>query len=53
METEKKLEVHGEFNAQRFYETLAAIISRKEKVAVTVKVTKKPDTKKEDRRKTA
>lgn len=48
------MEVQGKFSAQRFYETLARIISQKENVAVTVKVTRKTESKKrEDGRKTA
>ena len=35
----EKLEVQGTFNAQRFFDTLAMIISRKENVKVTVTVT--------------
>lgn len=35
------MEVHGTFNAQRFFETLALIISQRENVKVTVKVTQK------------
>lgn len=44
------MEIKGEFNAQRFFETLAAIISQREKVAVTVKVTKKPEVQKAGRK---
>lgn len=33
------MKVQGTFNAQRFFETLARIISRRENVTVTVKVT--------------
>ena len=53
METGKQREVQGEFNVQRFYETLAAIISQTEKVAVTVKVTTPSENQKDTRRKTA
>lgn len=53
MNTGKKLEIQGEFDVQRFYETLAAIISQREKVTVTVKVTKEPEDQPEDRRETA
>lgn len=35
------MEVQGTFDAQRFFDTLAAIISQKENVKVTVKVTQK------------
>jgi len=34
-------EVRGEFNAQRFFETLALILSEREKVKITVKVTQR------------
>lgn len=37
------VEVQGTFNPQRFYETLALIISKRENVKVTVKVTQPPD----------
>ena len=37
------MEVQGTFNAQRFFETLALIISRRENVKVTVKVTQTPE----------
>jgi len=33
----------GEFPAQRFFDTLAAILSRRENVKITVKVTKLED----------
>jgi hypothetical protein len=33
------MEIQGTFNAQRFYETLALIISQREGITVTVKVT--------------
>jgi len=33
------MKVQGTFNAQRFFETLALIISQRENVTVTVKVT--------------
>ena len=33
------MKVQGTFNAQRFFETLARIISQRENVTVTVKVT--------------
>ena len=36
------MEVQGTFNAQRFYDTLALILSRRENVKITVKVTQKP-----------
>lgn len=35
------MEIQGEFNVQKFYETLAKIISQKEKVDITVKVIQK------------
>ncbi len=34
------VEIQGTFDAQRFFETLALIISQRENVNVTVKVTK-------------
>ena len=33
------VEVQGEFNAQRFFDTLARILSEREKVDITVEVT--------------
>lgn len=33
------LEVKGTFNVQKFYDTLALILSEREKVKITVKVT--------------
>ena len=41
------MEVQGTFNAQRFFETLALIISQRENVKVTVKVTQTPEKEKE------
>ncbi len=41
------MEVQGTFNAQRFFETLALIISQRENVKVTVKVTQTPAKEKE------
>ena len=38
------MEVQGTFNAQRFYDTLALILSRRENVKITVKVTQEPET---------
>lgn len=38
------MEVKGTFNAQRFYDTLALILSRRENVKITVKVTQEPKT---------
>lgn len=35
------LEVKGTFNAQRFFDTLALILSEREKVKITVKVTQR------------
>lgn len=32
------MEVQGKFNAQRFFDTLALILSRRENVKITVKV---------------
>lgn len=36
------METQGTFNAVRFYETLAAILSKKHGVEITVKVKEKP-----------
>lgn len=36
-----KVEVRGTFDAQAFFETLAIILSRREKVKITVTVTEK------------
>lgn len=36
------IEVNGTFNAQAFFETLAAILSERERVQITVTVTKEP-----------
>lgn len=33
------MEIQGKFNAQRFFDTLALILSEREKVKITVKVT--------------
>lgn len=38
------MEVQGTFNVQRFYDTLALILSRRENVKITVKVTQEPET---------
>ena len=35
------MEVQGKFNAQRFFDTLALILSEREKVKITVKVTQR------------
>jgi len=35
--------IQGEFPAQRFFDTLAAILSRRENVTITVTVTKKDE----------
>lgn len=37
------IHVEGTFNAQRFFDTLAAILSRKYGVSITVKVSGKED----------
>ena len=37
------VQVEGTFNAQRFFDTLAAILSRKYGVSITVKVSRKED----------
>lgn len=36
------VQVEGTFNAQRFFDTLAMLISNREGVQVTVKVTQEP-----------
>jgi hypothetical protein len=36
------MEVHGTLNVQRLYETLALIISKRENVNISVRVTEKP-----------
>lgn len=38
------MKVQGTFNVQRFYDTLALILSRRENVKITVKVTQEPKT---------
>lgn len=38
------MEVQGTFDAQRFFDTLALILSRRENVKITVKVTQEPET---------
>jgi len=38
------VEVQGTFDAQRFFDTLALILSRRESVKITVKVTQEPKT---------
>ncbi len=35
------MEIQGKFNAQRFFDTLALILSEREKVKITVKVTQR------------
>ena len=35
------MEIEGTFNAQRFFETLALILSEREKAKITVKVTQR------------
>lgn len=41
------METQGTFNTVRFYETLAAILSKKHSVEITVKVKEKPKEKEE------
>ena len=41
------VEVKGTFNAQRFFETLALILSERENAKITVKVTQQQEKKKE------
>lgn len=41
------MEVKGTFNAQRFFETLALILSERENAKITVKVTQQQEKKKE------
>lgn len=36
------VEVQGKFNAERFFETLALLLSEREHAKITVKVTQKP-----------
>lgn len=38
------MEVQGTFDAQRFFDTLALILSHRENVKITVKVTQEPKT---------
>lgn len=38
------MEVQGTFDAQHFFDTLALILSRRENVKITVKVTQEPKT---------
>ncbi|MCM1374028.1 MAG: hypothetical protein NC245_02950 [Muribaculum sp.] len=38
------MEIQGKFNAQRFFDTLALILSEREKVKITVKVTQREKT---------
>ena len=45
-------EVQGTFNAQRFFDTLAMLLSKREGVKITVTV-KEPETEPERKRKTA
>lgn len=40
------VEVKGTFNAQRFFETLARILSERENMNITVKVTQQQEEKK-------
>lgn len=40
------VEIQGKFNAQRFFDTLALILSEREKVKITVKVTQQEKTEK-------
>lgn len=35
------MEIQGKFNVQRFFDTLALILSEREKVKITVKVTQR------------
>lgn len=39
----KAVEVTGTFNAQTFFETLAAILSKRERAEITVTVTEKEE----------
>ena len=47
------MEIKGTFDSQKFFETLARIISQRENVKVTVKVTKLPKEEKEKEQRTA
>mgnify|MGYP001048022763 CR=1 FL=1 len=42
------MEVKGTFNAQRFFETLALILSERENAKITVKVTQQQEKQEED-----
>lgn len=42
------MEVKGTFNAQRFFETLALILSERENAKITVKVTQRQQEKQEE-----
>ena len=42
------VEVQGKFNAERFFETLALLLSEREHAKITVKVTQKPTEDKEE-----
>jgi|GEM_PF-874315 hypothetical protein len=43
------VQVEGTFNAQRFFDTLAMLISNREGVQVTVKVTQEPKEKEDEK----
>lgn len=47
------VEIQGTFNAQRFFDTLALIISQRENVKVSVKVTEAPEKEKQQQTKAA
>lgn len=47
------MEVHGQFDVKKFYETLARIISKRENVNITVTVTKEESKEPKESGKTA
>ena len=44
------MEIQGTFDAQRFFDTLALILSRRENVKITVKVTQEPENSKQQQK---
>lgn len=44
------MEIQGTFDAQRFYDTLALILSRRENVKITVKVTQEENNKQQKKK---
>lgn len=43
------MEIQGTFDAQRFFDTLALILSRRENVKITVKVTQEENSKQQQK----